>query len=84
MPRRVVPILPSPSASSFALSRATCAGVMMWARELITRRSGVMSTPIRRSASISRKRFTGLITMPLPMIETTLLCRMPEGTRCSL
>src|SRR6476620_9188021 len=43
-----------------------------------------MSTPRRRSSSISSVSTPGSMTTPLPITHSVPRCRMPEGIRCSL
>ncbi len=82
MPRRVVPILAAPLASSCSASSSRWYGMITCALPLIRRLSQLI--PRRVSPSYSCARHSGSITVPSPMMQSVSGYRMPEGIRCSL
>ena len=58
-------------------------GMVMVARSEIFRLAGVMEIPCSRSLLISPSRWWGSMTIPLPITQTTLGRRIPEGSRFS-
>ena len=69
MPRRVVPILPAPEASSRSASRSRWIGRISGQVSAIISTSGVMTTPCADNFSISALSAHGSSTTPLPITD---------------
>src|SRR3954471_990255 len=83
MPRPVVPILRSPLDASRARSSAEWYGRMTGHASEMESRATTPRTPAASSSSISATSACGETTTPLPMKQSTLPRRMPDGIRCS-
>ena len=83
MPRRVVPILPAPLASSRSASRSRWIGRISGQVSAIIRTSGVTVTPCSRDALDLGFSAQGSRTTPLPMTDGVPRT-MPDGSSDSL
>ena len=83
MPRRVVPILPAPLASSRSESRSRWNGRISAQLSAIISVSGLIDTPCAVSFSTSALSAQGSSTTPLPITEGVPRT-MPEGSSDSL